>query len=258
MQTIMFNSEKGGTGKTTLSCLTASMLAVRGYRVLLIDFDPQGHATLSFGLPKAPALYDLLVRERPIADLVVQPAHESYVLEGTEVKGSLLLLPGNAETHGIPIHIRDFRILSEILDDNADALDFVIIDTAPSAGGLLTLAWNAAQHVVIPSKMEYLDLDGVRGTIEAAKSWNVHLAGIVPNLFRDSTELHSDYLRTLRKAAEQNGWHVFQPIHQRIVWAQASAIQTMVSGLNTTTGRARHEAIRFINDLEGRIQWQET
>lgn len=63
MKIITLLNEKGGVGKTTIATHIAAGLAVRGMRVLLVDADPQGHATVSLGLQKEPGLYDLLVRD---------------------------------------------------------------------------------------------------------------------------------------------------------------------------------------------------
>ena len=72
---ISIASQKGGVGKTTLATHIAAGLAVKGHRVVLVDSDPQGHATVALGLPKEPGLYDLLVR-----DASFKPSRESLAV----------------------------------------------------------------------------------------------------------------------------------------------------------------------------------
>ena len=65
MKIVTLLNEKGGVGKTTLATHLAAGLAIRGKRVILVDADPQGHATIAFGLSKEPGFYDLIVRNAP-------------------------------------------------------------------------------------------------------------------------------------------------------------------------------------------------
>ena len=74
MKVLTFLNEKGGVGKTTLTSTIGAGLAIMGYRVLLIDADPQGHLTISYGLKKHHSLYDLLVRDAEFNDKgIVEP-----------------------------------------------------------------------------------------------------------------------------------------------------------------------------------------
>lgn len=251
---ILFNSEKGGTGKTTTSTLAAAMLAARGQRVLLIDLDAQAHATVSFGFNKAPGIYDVMVREANINEWMeaYHVPEDRYMPPGTRSKGDLFLLPGNGETHGIPIQVRDQEALDEALYD-ADGIDTIIIDSAPSDGMLLTYAWFAVDHVVIPAKMEYLSIEGIAQTINRSQKFDVNLLGILPNLVLDNTRLHNNYLDMLHGASEKSGWHVFPPLRQRIVWAEASSVRHMLVALEGEVGKARIEAMRFVDELVKRL-----
>jgi cellulose biosynthesis protein BcsQ len=250
MQVITVNSEKGGTGKTTIATHVAALLAARGKRVLLVDFDPQGSATISFGLKPEPALYNVLVRDMDIADAIRQPDVERYVPPGTQSKGHLYLLPGNPETHGIVAQVDDRDVFAEKLADIEDAIDIVVIDTAPSPGMLLTLAYRATNYVLIPSQMEFLSLVGLTSTIQAATKYQVRLLAIQPNQYRASTELHTHHYQQLCEAAAEYGWTVWQPIPQGIAWAEASANRTMVYSLEGSIGKPRTEALALASRVE--------
>jgi chromosome partitioning protein len=78
MHVITLLNEKGGVGKTTLATHIGAGLAVRGLRVIIIDADPQGHATVSLGMQRKPGLYDLLVRDASFTSVLQQVPHETY------------------------------------------------------------------------------------------------------------------------------------------------------------------------------------
>lgn len=231
MNVVTFNSEKGGTGKTTLAANIAALAAARdGQRVLLIDADPQGHATVSFRLPKEPGLYDVLVRHIDLPERVRIPKPDVYAYNG-QVKGRLYVLPSNEETHSIPTHVNDWDALAEQLADFSQHIDLVVIDTSPSPGMLLAIIYAATDYVVIPTKAEFLALDGLVATttrIQKSKHKQMKLLGIVPNEFQKQTQLHTHNLRELMKAAEQFKWPVWSPLAMRTVWREASNWQRMV------------------------------
>jgi chromosome partitioning protein len=251
MKTVMFNSEKGGTGKTTLSTLAAAYLAVVGYRVLMLDFDPQANATKSFKLPAEPGLFEVIARGKEIGEWLRKPDPEMFA-PSSGVKGELYVLPGDEDTHAVPLRAHDEYALVEMLEDLEDAFDIAIIDTAPSAGMLLTLPWKAADYVIIPTQLEYLSIDGVAGTIVRAEKNEATLLGIVPNMYQ-STVVHDMYLDMLKEAAEVNGWTIWEPIARRIEWAEASSMRTMMWAIDAGMTKARTEAIQFCKRIEKAI-----
>ncbi|NWF71270.1 MAG: AAA family ATPase [Chloroflexi bacterium] len=113
MITFSLINEKGGIGKTTLATHIAAGLAIRGYRVLLIDADPQGHATFSFGLEKRGGLFDLLVRDAAFKDVLLAPPLTAFAPD--PIRGRLFLLPSNVETRAIPNLIDDVTLLAKRL-----------------------------------------------------------------------------------------------------------------------------------------------
>jgi chromosome partitioning protein len=247
----MVTNEKGGTGKTTLAVHIAGLLAARGQRVLLVDFDPQAHATLLLGIPESRALHDLLVDDLDIVDLLAQPEPERYAIPGQDVKGRLYVLPGGKASWNISIQIQDVTIFREHLVDVGQSVDVVVVDTAPSPGLTLTLPYRAADYVLIPTKAEFLSLDGVRNTIKAMNAWsNVKLLAVQPNLYRSQTDLHAHHLRQLREAAKEMGWPVWSPIAQRTIWSEAASMQRMIYTLPTKQGLASAEALRLVECVE--------
>ena len=150
-------NQKGGVGKTTTAVNAAVSLARLGYRVLLVDVDPQGNATSSLGIDK-PSLrhtaYDVLVDGLPISRAIA-----------TTARPNLDLIPSTPALAGAEIELvdapaREYR-LAHALDAVADRYDVVLIDCPPSLGLLTVNALTAARSVVVPIQCEFLALEGV-------------------------------------------------------------------------------------------------
>lgn len=251
MKTIMFNSQKGGTGKTTLATLTGAFMASEGARVLMIDLDPQGHVARSFGLNKEHGLFQVMQRGDDIIDWLREPDPERWTLNG-KPKGKLYILPGDEETGVLPNLLNNPYSLAELTEDVEDLFDVCIFDTNPSAGALLGWSYFASDYIVIPTALEFLSLDGVAQTITTAKRANVELIGIVPNNVKH-TVLHQTYAKTLAEAAQQNGWTILPTIYDRIEWAEASALNTIIYSVHAKMSKARVEAIRLAQIISQRM-----
>jgi chromosome partitioning protein len=150
-------NQKGGVGKTTTAVNLSVVLARNGFRVLLVDFDPQGNATSSLGVDKqglSATAYDLLVGGLPLED-VVRPA----------VRTNLDLLPSTpalagAEVELVPMSQRE-RALQRGLDAGAADYDLILIDCPPSLGLLTVNALTAVDAVIVPIQCEFLALEGL-------------------------------------------------------------------------------------------------
>ena len=248
---LLFTGEKGGIGKTTLSTSFAALSAAMGLRVLIVDADPQGHTTLLMGYEKHPGLYDMLVRNVAIEDRIMKVSPEVYCPPGVESRGSLSLLGGNNETQAIPNLVRDSDALAYELDDIKSFFDLIVIDTQPSPSALLAFMYEACDYVVIPTKLEYLSIDGLMSTIDAISKdkFKLSLLGVVPNMYHWNYSLHEYNLEALRKHAVQSGWHMFSPIRQAVAWAEASQERKMVYTLDRETGNARTDSQRLTREI---------
>jgi chromosome partitioning protein len=168
-------NQKGGVGKTTTTVNLAAGLARLGRRVLVVDLDPQGNATMGSGIDKRtldPSVYDVLLESATIAE-----ARRPSPKGGYDVVGANRELAG-AEVELVGVERRDRRLRSA-LAEVGEAYDFVLVDCPPSLS-LLTLNGLAAAHgVVVPMQCEYFALEGLSDLVNTIKQ--VH-ANINPQL----------------------------------------------------------------------------
>ncbi|WP_424936827.1 ParA family protein [Arenibacterium sp. S380] len=168
------SNQKGGVGKTTTAVNIASAMAQLGGRVLVIDLDPQGNASTALGVAHTadvPSIYDVLINETPLAD-VVQASPESP---------SLLCAPSTIHLAGAEIELvsqvaREHRLRTALQTYLASQqIDVVIIDCPPSLGLLTINAFTAATEVMIPIQCEYYALEGLSQLLGSIRMIQKHL-----------------------------------------------------------------------------------
>ena len=251
MHVITLLNEKGGVGKTTLATHIAAGLAIKGHRVLLVDTDAQGHATLMMGHRKQPGLYNLLARRESWKKVMrfVQPDFYSP----SAIEGRLYLLPSNVETRAIPSVVSDLTLFARRIAELRSSIDVVIVDTPPTPSMLHGSVYLATDYLLYPTQSHFLSFDGLAESmarleeITANRSQfnlpNIQILGIVPTMHRAQTVDQSENLHDLQ---ERFGVLVWDSIANRTAWTEATSSGKLVWMIDDSAAAA-HDIQRVID-----------
>ena len=168
---ICIANQKGGVGKTTTTVNLAAGLAKIGQRVLLIDLDPQGNATMGSGIDKRElelSVYDVLLESASIQEAVVKADKCGY-----DVLSANRELAG-AEIELVQLEQRDQRLRKALAEVDAD-YDFVLIDCPPSLSMLTLNGLCSAHGVIVPMQCEYFALEGLTDLVNTIKQVHANL-----------------------------------------------------------------------------------
>jgi chromosome partitioning protein len=222
MRRIAVLNQKGGVGKTTSTVNLAAALALAGHKTLVLDLDPQAHATLHLGLMpgrSGPSLYEVLTEGMPLANV------RRSVAPNLSVGGSHIDLAG-AELELLGTVGREV-ILRDQLAADPEPFDFVLMDCPPSLSVLTLNALCAANEVLIPLQAHFLALHGLSKLLETVNlvskrvNRELKVGGIVLCLYDAGTRHGGEVIEDLEKFFESRRT-------ADAPWADAKVFQTRI------------------------------
>lgn len=194
-------NQKGGVGKTTTAVNLGASLALLGYRVLLVDLDPQGNATTGLGVDGRGfehSMYDVLLNDTPMVDCI-----EPVGLENLFVAPATLDLAGVEQElfSALSRELRLKRALHTVVED----YDFVLVDCPPSLGLITINAFAAASEILVPVQCEYYALEGLTqlqrivSLVQRNLNEDLEISTVVLTMYDARTRLSEDVANEVRR-----------------------------------------------------------
>ena len=201
---ISFANQKGGVGKTTSCVNIAASLGLMGYKVLIIDLDPQGNTTSGVGIAKKGlkgSTKELLTGEKKASEIVVETAYQN-----------LSVIPTNTALAGAEFDLFDFEesefCMKNALAEIKDNYDYILVDCPPSLGMLTVNSFAASDGVIVPMQCEFYALEGLSqlmitiNRIKRLYNPDLSVSGILITMYNGRLLLSMQVISELQKHYE--------------------------------------------------------
>jgi chromosome partitioning protein len=226
---LAITNQKGGVGKTTTSVNLAASLAAMKRRVLLVDLDPQGNATMGSGVDKSDleaSVYDVLINGLTVSEAMVEAESAGFDLLGSNVE-----LTG-AEIELLAMDRREYR-LKDALVPAQTSYDYIVVDCPPSLSLLTINGLVAANAAMIPMQCEYYALEGLSALINTISrittSLNpeLEIEGIVRTMYDPRNSLTKDVSAQLTEHFGEKLYRTVIPRNVRLAEAPSYGLPVL-------------------------------
>ncbi len=237
---IAIANQKGGVGKTTTAINICASLGAANQRVLLIDMDPQGNATMGAGVDKNDldeSVYDILIDEQNISEMAIDAEQAGFDV-----------IPSNSELTAAEIHLLDFddreHRLGNAIKKIQDNYDFIFIDCPPSLNMLSLNSLAAADSVLIPMQCEYYALEGLTALMDTisqvkeAVNPELEIEGLLRTMLDVRNRLAIDVSEELEEHFGELVFETSVPRNVRLAEAPSYGLPVMYHDIRSTGAQA--------------------